>query len=108
MTAAKITMSGDIERITWDVSNCPALDYNLYAGPLGSVSSYGYDSWQCSLGASGSADTTPGARSVFFLIVPVNGSTEGSHGMTSAGAERNASGVGHCGVTSKDTSGTCP
>jgi hypothetical protein len=107
MGAAKITSDGTTSRMTWDVAACPAPDYNLYSGPLSGVSSYAYDAWQCSLGVSGSADITLASSNVFFLIVPVNGSTEGSHGFTRAGIERPASGVGHCGITVKDISGTC-
>jgi hypothetical protein len=108
MDAAKITSNGTTSHVNWDVTSCPAPDYNLYSGPLSSLSSCAYDSWQCSLGASGSADITLDSGNVFFLIVPVSGATEGSHGRTSTGAERNASGVGHCGITQKDVSGTCP
>ena len=108
MTASKITTDGTTTHITWDVINCPAPNYNLYSGPMGGVSSYAYNAWQCSLGASGSADITLDSGNVFFLIVPVSGSTEGSHGFTSAGVERNAIGIGHCGITAKDTSTTCP
>jgi hypothetical protein len=106
--AARITSDGTTSRITWNVSTCPAPDYNLYSGPISGVSSYAYDAWQCSLGAFGSADITLASGNVFFLIVPVSGTTEGSHGFTSAGTERPASGVGHCGITTKDASGTCP
>jgi hypothetical protein len=108
MGAARITSDGTTSHITWDVAACPAPDYNLYSGPISGVSSYAYDAWQCSLGAFGSADITLASGNVFFLIVPVSGTTEGSHGFTGAGTERPASGVGHCGITTKDASGTCP
>jgi|GEM_PF-5631228 len=108
MGAAKITSDGTTSHINWDVTTCPAPDYNLYSGPLSGVASYSYDAWQCSLGTSGLTDITLDSGNVFFLIVPINGATEGSHGFTSADVERPASGVGHCGITSKDTSGTCP
>lgn len=94
---------------TWDVSTCPAPEYNLYAGPLSAVSSYGYDTWtNGALGTSGQADVALSPGNVFFVVVTISGGFEGSHGRTSSGVERPASGVGHCSVTAKEASATCP
>ena len=67
-----------------------------------------YNTWQCALGAGGSAEVALNSGNVFLVIVPVCGSTEGSNGLTGAGTEIPASGVGHCGITQKNASGTCP
>jgi len=108
LKASKV--NGDIVHITWDVSTCASSNYNVYSGPLSSVSSYSYDTWTCNIGNTGNADVAISntGNAQFFLIVPVEGSKEGSHGRNSSGNERNANGIGHCGINSKDTSGTCP
>lgn len=110
-TAMKGTLvSGNTVHVTWDVSTCVSGGYNLYSGPLSAVSSYGYDTWTCGIGTSGGADAAISSTGTaqFFVVVPVQGTAEGSHGMNGTGTERSASGVGHCSVASKDTSGTCP
>lgn len=107
--AERMNADGSSVRVTWDATSCPAPGYNLYAGPLAGVSTYGYDDWtHCALGTSGQSTLTLAPGDLFFVVVPVSGSIEGSHGRTGTGAERPASGVGHCGVTVKETSGTCP
>jgi len=107
MKGTKLT--GNNVHVTWDVSSCVSGDYNLYSGPLSAVSTYGYDTWTCNLGTTGGADgaiSGTGAAQ-FFLVVPVQGTAEGSHGRNSAGTERAGSGVGHCSIASKDTTGMC-
>lgn len=108
LTASKV--DSNTVHIEWDVTTCPSSNYNLYSGPLSQVSTYGYDFWACNIGNTGSAnaDISTTGSAQFFILVPVEGSTEGSHGRNSSGAERNANGIGHCGILQKDTSGTCP
>jgi hypothetical protein len=108
MRASKLAGDGTTVHITWDVSACPDPIYHVYSGPLSAVASYGYDRWECSIGASGTVNISLDAADAFFLVIPANGAVEGSHGRTGPGAERPAAGVGHCGVTSKDASGNCP
>lgn len=109
LKAARLASDGSTVSVTWDSAACPAPAYALYSGPLSAVASYGYDNWaNCSLGTSGSATAALNAGAVFFVVVPLSGAVEGSHGRTSSGAERPATGASHCGVTSKDASGTCP
>jgi hypothetical protein len=108
MKASKV--SGDTVHLTWDVTTCVSGNYNVYSGPLTAVSTYGYDTWTCDIGTSGSADAAVSGTGTgqFFVIVPVQGTTEGSHGRNSSGTERTASGVGHCAVAAKNATGTCP
>ena len=105
---AKLLPDGASARITWDITACPASTYAIYSGPLSSVSTYGYDSWNCSLAPTGMADVGLGTENTFFIVIPVNGDVEGSHGRDSSGQERPSTGVGHCSVTRKDISGSCP
>ncbi len=108
VTASKRAQDGSVIHLAWDVS-CPAGSYNVYEGPLSAVSTGGYDTFNnCALTPSGNADVTLGPGNVFFLIVPVQGTQEGSHGRDSSALERPWTGVGHCGITSQDRTGTCP
>jgi hypothetical protein len=108
MKASKV--SGNTVHITWDVTTCVSGNYNVYSGPLTALSTYAYDTWTCNIGASGSADAAVSGTGTgqFFVIVPMQGTTEGSHGRNSSGTERTASGVGHCAVAAKNATGTCP
>jgi hypothetical protein len=109
MTAARLSADGSSVRVTWDAGGCPASAYSVYSGPLSAVFSSTYDNWSnCGLAPTGTADVTLGTGSVFFVVVPVEGTVEGSHGLDSQGRERPGSGAGHCGVLRKDLSGTCP
>ena len=45
--------------VTWDATTCPAVEYNLFQGPLSGVSTYTYTGAACSLGVTGSATFTP-------------------------------------------------
>lgn len=109
LRASRMNANGTSVRVIWDAVSCPAPEYNLYVGPLSGVSSYGYDDWNhCILGTSGQSTLTLAPGDLFFVVVPVSGSIEGSHGRTGAGAERPAIGSGHCGIVAKETSGTCP
>ena len=69
---------------------CDAADHTIYRGSLGSVSGYGLSDAECNVGTSGTASFTPGAGDWFFMIVGNNGSSEGSYGTDSYGAERPA------------------
>jgi hypothetical protein len=62
------------------------VDYVVYEGPLGSFSSY---SWvTCSTGGTTTWTLSPSTGSQFYLVVPTNGVSEGSHGRDGSGAER--------------------
>ncbi len=99
---------GSSVHITWDVT-CPAGAYNIDSGPLSAVATGGYTDFStCGLPPTGSANVPLGAGNLFFIVIPTSGTIEGSHGRDSSAVERPWSGVGHCGILSKDTMGTCP
>ena len=62
------------------------VDYEIYEGNLGDFASH--ESVTCSTGGSTSALVVPAAGGTYYLIVPRNGTTEGTYGVTSAGVER--------------------
>jgi hypothetical protein len=74
----------DVE-LSWHPA-CPAADYAIYEGTIGSFTTH--SSRFCSTGGSTSKSFTPASESVYFLIVPLNGSAEGSYGTTGLGTER--------------------
>jgi hypothetical protein len=61
-------------------------DYEVYEGTLGSWYSHG--SLLCSTGGSTAVTFTPGSGDTYYLVVPTNGSVEGSYGFDDAFAER--------------------
>jgi hypothetical protein len=67
---------------------CDATDHTLVWGDLSAVAGYGYASAVCGIGTTGTASFDPGPGSVFFLVVGITGSAEGSYGLGLAGAER--------------------
>lgn len=105
MTVAKSGANADL---TWDASSCPAGDYNVYWGSLGTFDTITGGS--CNLGTTGAASGVAVPSGTFFLIVGSNDvDTIGSFGRTSAGAERPEAGwSGVCVETVNDTAGTCP
>ena len=108
VTASRVDPDGGVVRVSWDVTGCSASSYDVYTGPLASLSTYSYDRSTCGLAASGVADVVVGSGDVFFVVVPVDGTTEGSHGRDSSGSERAGTGVGMCTVLAKDATGVCP
>lgn len=111
LRATRLTVAGDSLQVSWDVTSCPATDYNLIYGDLGSVASYTVSGAVCSIGTSGSYvwDGVP-ARDLYFLVVGTDGAgAESSWGLDGANQERNGSvPSGACGATIKDASRTCP
>ena len=89
--------------VTYDVTSCPAADYNLYFGAGANIASYEYAGAFCNLGNDGQEslplpDPNPGEWS-WFVIVGRIGSLEGAHGFDSTGNLRPITGVGMCAVT---------
>jgi hypothetical protein len=78
--------SGDLD-LTWSAS-CSNTDddYAVYEGTLGDFASH--RSNLCTTGGATSATITPGAGGRYFLVVPTNGTHEGSYGYDSSGQER--------------------
>lgn len=109
LTASRNDIAGSSIHLNWGTC-LSAVNYNIYAGPLSSVSSYGFTSAQCAIGTSGSYDwTSVPAGNLFFIIDSTDGSgSEGSWGRDSSGSERGGtSPSGLCGNTTKNTSGSC-
>ena len=86
LTASK---SGSDLTLSWDAS-CLATDtdYSVYEGTLGDVASR--VPVTCSTEGLTTATFTPAAGDTFYLVVPNNGTNEGSSGTDSDGAERPA------------------
>jgi hypothetical protein len=78
---------GDL-RMSWGDSCIGSVDtdYAVYEGTLGDFNSH--RSMTCSTGGAPTIDVTPRSGNAYYLVVPINGYYEGSHGMTSDGIER--------------------
>jgi hypothetical protein len=96
--------------LQWDVSTCPAPDYQILYGALAEVATTTVAGAMCSLGTAGAAQWSavpPG--SVWFLVVARSGGTEGTWGENSSGQPRGGATVsGFCGSTARDNAATCP
>jgi hypothetical protein len=79
---------GDIT-LSWGTS-CRAGDddYEIYEGDLAAF--YSHDRRFCTTGGATSITFTPAAGSTYYLVVPTNGTHEGSYGTDSETAERPA------------------
>lgn len=102
---------GEIQ-VTWDVSACNSVDYNLLHGQLADVSTLTFAGAECGLGTTGTHLWTPSTGDdSFFLLVGTDGTGvyESSWGRTTGGVERNGlNASGFCGATNKVVTGTCP
>lgn len=111
----RVSLPGAPMEVDYDVTTCPAPDYNLYYGFRSGAWSYSYAGAVCRIGRSGSAvvdlpDPAAGYV-VWFLIVgtdpfhtPVK---EGWSGFDSSDRERPLSGVGLCAVDRTQTGPSC-
>ncbi len=79
-------LDGQIE-LSWGES-CAAddQDFNIYQGTLGNF--YSHFRRSCGTGGATSALVPLSSSSVYYLVVPGNGLTEGSYGVNSAGVPR--------------------
>ncbi len=101
--------SGSDITVTFDSTTCPAPSYNLYYGPLSSVSSYAWTGAACGI-ANGSSWTPPSGNT-FWIIVGDSGAMESSWGLKRIGgveSQRSTSASGLCGNSLIDTTSTCP
>jgi hypothetical protein len=82
-----LTKTGSDVTLMWGAS-CFAsdTDYEIYEGALGSFSSHTPS--LCTTGGSLTATITPISGDRYFLVVPSNGTSEGSYGLQSGGVER--------------------
>lgn len=87
--------AGDAIELTWHRS-CKSADndYEIYEGEIGGDFS-NHAAKLCTTGGAKTAEIVPEAGDRYFLVVPRNGSHEGSYGKTSAGQQRPA-GSGEC------------
>jgi hypothetical protein len=67
--------------LTWSPSCRPDTDYAIYSGELGDFASHGPST--CSTDGASTDTLTPGAGDRYYLVVPHNGSVEGSYGSRS-------------------------
>jgi hypothetical protein len=107
MTATRAANNFDVV-LTWDAASCPGDEYNVFFGPLGSVSTLTITAAHCSLGTTGTATARPPVGSVFFLVASEDDEgVESGHGYDSTGAPRFSMGTGFCGVTAQALDGEC-
>lgn len=84
---------GDVT-LEWSTScSTGDTDYEIYEGAIGSY--YSHFSRLCSTGGATTATVTPASGDRYFLVVPADGSNEGSYGRDSGDVER-PSGGGAC------------
>jgi hypothetical protein len=79
--------AGNIE-LEWGVSSCVGsdTDYEVYEGQIGDFTSHSLK--LCSTGGDTNASFTPAPGSTYYIVVPRNGTREGSYGLRSDGTER--------------------
>jgi hypothetical protein len=82
-----IARSGSDLKLTWGPSCRPTdTDYEVYEGSLGAFTSH--SAKLCTTGGATSATFTPAGGLRYYLVVPTDGSSEGSYGIASNGVER--------------------
>jgi hypothetical protein len=91
--------------LSWDPSCSTAdVDYEIYEGTIGSFIDHVRVPGLCTTGGVTTASFAPGTGSHYYLVVPTDGSTEGSYGEDGDGLERPAS-IAPCRTPSL---GDCP
>jgi hypothetical protein len=100
LTLAK---SGSDLQLDWGASCLTSdADYEVYEGEIGDFTSH--EQRMCSTSSALTATLTPDEGNRYYLVVPHNGTSEGSYGSDSEGAER-PQGGSSCRAR---TLGTCP
>ncbi len=85
-TPFTMTKSGTNAHLAWGAACVSdANDYAIYRGTLGSW--YSHSSVVCTTGGATSADVAYGGGNEYYLVVPLNGTIEGSYGKNSSGAQ---------------------
>lgn len=75
-------------RLNWGASCSPGdADYEIYEGSL-DAPLYNHDRVTCTTNGATTATFLPAPGSTYYLVVPTNGTREGSYGRDSSGAER--------------------
>ena len=89
VSGLRLLKDGDSLTLNWSPScSAAAVDYEVYAGDLGSWSSHTPVPGLCSTGGVAAAVLEPAAGDRYYLVVPSDGSTEGSYGLEGGGGER--------------------
>jgi hypothetical protein len=111
MTASRLNAAGTSIAVSWDAATCPAAEYRLLYGSLGSVASYALGGAVCDLGLTGDAvwSGVPSGN-LWFVVVAGDGlGVEGTWGVNSAGSHRGGTTAsGLCGSVARDNAGSCP
>jgi len=82
-----LTKSGSDVTLAWGASCLVTdADFEVYEGTLGSFASH--SPRLCTTGGALTATITPISGDRYFLVVPTNGTSEGSYGLQSDGSER--------------------
>jgi len=110
MTGSRANPEGTSINLTWDVSTCASTNYHVLYGDLASVASYTIGGSACAIGVSGAyAWSGVPAGDLWFVVAADDTiSKEGSWGSATGGERGGASASGQCGMTTKETSDTCP
>jgi hypothetical protein len=79
--------AGEKITLTWADSCMPTdADYAIYEGTAGEY--YSHEMRYCSTGGATTRTLTPLSGQTYYLVVPLNGTREGSYGKDSQGHER--------------------
>ena len=85
-TPLSMSKSGANAHLAWGAACVTdANDYAIYRGALGSW--YNHSSVVCTTGGATSADVAYGSGNEYYLVVPINGTLEGSYGTNSSGGQ---------------------
>ncbi len=85
-TPLSMARAGTNAHLAWGAACVSdANDYAIYRGTLGSW--YNHSSVVCTTGGAMSADLAYGSGNEYYLVVPLNGTLEGSYGINSSGAQ---------------------
>ena len=102
-TPLSVSKLGSNLLLSWSAS-CGAADtdYEIYEGAIGTY--YNHAPKLCSTGGATGAVISPAGADRYYLVVPQNGTSEGSYGLDGTGAERPTA-ISQCKV---QRSGACP
>lgn len=75
---------------------------------LNTISGYTIAEVTCGIGTSGGWTGLPPGGNVAVIAVSDDGTIEGSHGFNQPRSQERPSAVTACGITQKQTDGTCP
>jgi hypothetical protein len=87
--ALTVNKAGNSVTLNWGAS-CSSLDtdYEVYEGTLASLGTGVYDHSSVTCGTGGTTHSFPSPGGSYYLVVPTDGSIEGSYGKDSSGVER--------------------